>query len=156
MHQETEQLESGAGERGEKMKRVLTVTISALVLSGCSWFLPPGTPPEGNIVDNIPQGIADTIMDYRSAVDYYINELVRETMLHCAGEEVFIDADRSTERAAGFVLSKSGELSGVKAGNAAQKKPRLISRYIDGKHWQMELLSSAGKSLWKRTITIRK
>lgn len=138
------------------MRRTISVTVLALLLSGCSWFLPGGTPPSGDIVDNIPQGVAEMIMDYRSAVDYYINELVRETMLHCAGEEIFIDADSATMRAAGFILLKSGELSGVKAGTAAAQKPKLVSRYIGGKHWQMELFSADGKSLWQRTVTIKK
>ena len=138
------------------MRRTLGITALALLLSGCSWFLPQGTPPSGDIVENLPQGVAETIMDYRSAVDYYINELVRETMLNCAGEEIFIDADSATARVAGFILKKSGELSGVRSGTAAAQKPKLVSRYIDGRYWQMELFATSGKSLWKRTVTIKK
>lgn len=138
------------------MNRRITVFLFLLLLCGCECFLPAGDPPPGTIVENIPRGIADTVMDYRSAVDFYINELTRETMMHCSGEEIFVDADRATRQVTNFILRKSGEFSGVKPGKRKVNYTRLVSRYIDGKAWKMSLFSADGKELWSRSIIIKR
>ena len=135
--------------------KIRVAILLPLLLCGCECFLPGGKPPEGNIVENLPQGIAETVMDYRSAVDFYINELIRETMMHCAGEAVYVDADRATRQAADFIIRKSGELSGIRSGTAKAQHVRLVSRYVNGKSWQMTLFAADGKQLWQRSVIIK-
>ena len=94
-------------------------------------------------------------LDRRGALDYFINELIRETMLHCAGEAVFVDADAKSAAAVDYIVSRTGELSGISHGVSASGIPRLISRLSARNKWEMELVSSTGKSLWKRTVLLQ-
>ena len=104
------------------------------------------------------QGITEPekqIFDQAGAVDYFINELIRETMLHSPGMRIFVDADAPSYRSAQHIIRKSGEFSGISAASESEGALRLISRYGVNHSWQMELLSANGKSLWKRTVTLK-
>lgn len=126
-----------------------------LIAAGCECFLPGGKPPEGNIIadvnNNTPAGV---ILDFRSAVDHFINELVRETMLNCSGAQIFVDADEKSGKAAHHVVRKSGEFSGISVSGSSGSKYRLVSR-CSGAAWSMELFSPDGHSIWKRTVQLK-
>ena len=137
------------------MKYVVGLLSAAILFAGCECFLPGGKAPVGAIVTN-PGTAAVLIFDRRAALDYFINELIRETMLHCAGQQIVIDADKNSQRAADYVVERTGEFSGIqKSLTSGQGALRLISRNIAGDQWQMELISASGESLWKRRITIK-
>lgn len=138
------------------MKSSFAIILISLALAGCECFLPGGKAPEGAIVTNPAGAAAILVLDRRAALDYFINELVRETMLHGYGQEIFIDADRASGNAAAYIVERTGELSGIKRGfHAGTNSLRLISRNIGRDQWQMELISNSGKSLWKRQITVK-
>ena len=151
-----QQFKSGTGGEGEKMKKSPSaVLFLSLLLCGYECFLPDGNAPEGGIVENLPQGSADVVMDYRRAVDFFINELIRETMIHCPGGKVIVDADPASARAAEFLVRKSGELSGVScAGRGEKGALRLISRVSSTRQWQLELRGADGSPIWKKAVSI--
>lgn len=137
------------------MKYVIGLLSAAMLFAGCECFLPGGEAPEGTIVTN-PATAAVLILDRRAALDYFINELIRETMLHCPGQQIFVDADQNSKRAADYIVERTGEFSGIqKSLTSAKGALRLISRNIAGNQWQMELVSASGESLWKRRLTIK-
>ena len=125
------------------------------VVAGCESFLPGGKAPEGVIVDNPETTVATLKFDYRKALDYFINELSRETMLYCAGEAVFVDADGKSSAAANYIVARTGELSGIRHGSSATGSCRLVSRLSKLNQWELELISTDGKSLWKRTVLLQ-
>ena len=128
---------------------------SILLLAGCGLFLPSGKAPEGNIIPpDDPVNLAELIFNRTGAVDYFINELVRETMLNCPGEAVFIDADRQSLREVNRILKKTGEFSGVSHTVSAPGNWKLVSRNSAGT-WQMELLSASGNVVWKRAVVLK-
>ena len=96
------------------------------------------------------------VFNYTGAVDYFINELIRETMLHAPGMEVFVDADTQSLPAAKQIIRKTGEFSGITAVSTAKGNLRLVSRRSGKAMWQMELFGTDGKSLWKRMVTLKK
>ena len=125
-----------------------------IMLSGCGLFLPDGKAPEGAIVTNPGTIITQLVLDRRKALDYFIDELIRETMLHCPGGEIFVDADAQSTEAAIYIVRRTGELSGVSHAVNPVNTPRLFSRF-SGNNWEMELISASGKSLWKRTVSLK-
>ena len=138
------------------MKLKWAILSLALLSAGCECFLPDGEPPEGNIISRSEdESPVKQIFDQAGAVDYFINELIRETMLHSPGMEVFVDADAQSYRNAHQIVRKSGEFSGISPASEQKGALRLVSRYGADRSWQMELQSAYGKSLWKRTITLK-
>lgn len=125
-----------------------------LLLSGCELFLPDGNAPDGTIVTNPGTVITELVLDRRKALDYFIDELIRETMIHCPGDALFVDADAKSLQAANYIVQRTGELSGVSHAVKPANAPRLISR-VSGNNWQMELISGSGKSIWKRTVSLK-
>lgn len=126
-----------------------------ILLAGCGLFLPSGKAPEGNIIPpDDPASVTKLIFNRPGAADYFINELVRETMLNCPGAAVFIDADRQSLREVDRILKKTGEFSGVSHAAAAAGNWKLVSRNSAGT-WQMELLSASGNVIWKRTVVLK-
>jgi hypothetical protein len=135
--------------------REIFLVPAIILLAGCGLFLPSGKAPEGNIIAPAATGsVTELIFSRAEAVDYFINELVRETLLNCPGEAVFINADRQSQREADRILYKTSEFSGVS--NAARSKGtwQLVSRNSAGK-WQMELLSKDGNAVWKRSVILK-
>ena len=135
------------------MKKNVSLVLLVLASAGCECFLPSGKAPDGTIVTNPGSVITALVFDRQKALDYFIDELIRETMLHCPGETVFIDADAKSAKAASYILRRAGELSGV-SHSATPGGIRLFSRF-SGNSWQMELISTDGKSLWKRAISLK-
>ena len=137
------------------MKKIFSASAATLILlSGCGLFLPDGKAPEGAIVSNPGTVITELVLDRRKALDYFIDELIRETMLHCPGSEVFVDADAKSTEAAIYIVRRTGELSGISHAVQPANLPRLTSR-VSGNNWQMELISVTGKILWKRTVLLK-
>ena len=138
------------------MKQILLLLSILFFVAGCECFLPGGKAPEGNIITH--SGIetpAALVFDHRRAVDYFINELIRETMLHSPGMEIFVDADDKSSLEARQIIRKTGEFSGITPAVNAKGSFRLISRRNNGDAWQMELFDAGGKSLWKRVVTLK-
>ncbi len=138
-----------------KYREIFLVPV-IVMFAGCGLFLPGGKAPEGDIISPETTGsVTELIFSHAEAVDYFINELVRETMLNCPGEAVFINADRQSKREADRILNKTSEFSGVS--NAARSKGnwQLVSRNSAGT-WQMELLSKDGNAVWKRSVILKK
>lgn len=126
-----------------------------ILCAGCECFLPSGKAPEGNIIEPSGEEYAvELIFDRTGAADYFINELIRETMLNCPGEAVFLDADRQSLSAAHRILLKTGEFSGITHASPAPGNWKLVSRNSAGT-WQMELLSAAGNVVWKRSVILK-
>lgn len=126
-----------------------------LLFAGCGLFLPSGKAPDGNIIPaDDPAGVAELIFNRTGAVDYFINELVRETMLNCPGVAVFIDADRQSQREVKRILNKTSEFSGVSNAANATGNWKLVSRKSAGT-WQMKLLSKDGNAVWKRSVILK-
>ena len=137
------------------MKKILSASAATLILlSGCGLFLPDGKAPEGAIFTNPGTIITELVLERRKALDYFIDELIRETMLHCPGSEIFVDADAKSNEAAIYIVRRTGEFSGVSHAVNPANTPRLISRF-SGNNWVMELISGNGKSLWKRSVSLK-
>ncbi len=137
------------------MKQILLLLILFLV-AGCECFLPGGKAPDGNIITHSGSETPEALVfDHSGAVDYFINELIRETMLHAPGMEVFVDADIQSSRTAKQIIRKTGEFSGITAASTSKGSLRLVSRRQDA-GWQMELFGTDGKSLWKRNVALKK
>ena len=155
LHPAAERFESGTIRGDQTLKKVVSASAATLLLlSGCGLFLPDGKAPEGAIVTNPGSIITELVLDRRKALDYFIDELIRETMLHCPGSEIFVDADAKSTEAAIYIVRRTGELSGVSHAVNPLNAPRLVSRFA-GNNWQMELISGNGKSLWKRTVSLK-
>ena len=155
LHPAAQRFESRTVTGEKKLKFLPLIILSGVLVAGCECFLPSGKAPEGEIVSNPGTVITALVFDRRAALDYFINELIRETMLHCAGAAVSVDADRDSARAADYIIARAGEFSGVRRVTQPGTYPRLLSRRLTGDQWQMELFAAPGKSLWKRTVTIK-
>lgn len=150
-----QRFESGTVSGEEKLKPICLIAIAGFLFAGCECFLPSGKAPEGGIVSNPGTAVTVLLLDRRAALDYFINELIRETMLHCAGGVIAVDADRDSAQAAEYIIARTAEFSGITRTAVPGKHPRLISRRLAGNQWQMELISPVGESLWKRTVSIK-
>ena len=138
------------------MKRILLLLSILFLVAGCECFLPGGKVPEGNIIAHSGEETpAALVFDRIGAVDYFINELIRETMLHAPGMNVFVDADDKSSPEAKQIIRKTGEFSGITPTVNANGSFRLVSRRNNGAVWQMELFDAGGKSLWKRVVTLK-
>ena len=137
------------------MKRILLLLSILFLVAGCECFLPGGKAPDGNIIHSGSETPETLVFNYTGAVDYFINELIRETMLHAPGMEVFVDADTQSLPAAKQIIRKTGEFSGITPTVNANGSFRLVSRRNNGAVWQMELFDAGGKSLWKRVVTLK-
>ena len=135
------------------MKRVLTLAVAALLCCGCECFLPPGEAPEGKILENAQQGRVSEIRDRRQAVDHFINELIRETLLHAPGEAVKLIADEPSKPAAQYIILKAGEISGIRAAEEAGAGCTLTSSYRQGE-WVLQL-DRSGRMLWRGAVRLR-
>lgn len=138
------------------MKQILLLLLILFFVAGCECFLPGGKAPDGNIIHSGSETPETLVFNYTGAVDYFINELIRETMLHAPGMEVFVDADTQSLPAANQIIRKTGEFSGITAVSTANGSLRLVSRRSGKAMWQMELFGTDGKSLWKRMVTLKK
>ena len=65
------------------------------------------------------------------------------------------DLEALAESFSCHVYNRAGEFSGVRRVTQPGTYPRLLSRRLTGDQWQMELFAAPGKSLWKRTVTIK-
>ena len=68
------------------MKKLLFAALLTTVLSGCTWFLPAGDPPQGNILENPRGNEVKRSYTLREAVDYLTSMLTLQLMEKCPGE----------------------------------------------------------------------
>jgi cysteine synthase len=138
------------------VKQILLLLLILFLVAGCECFLPGGKAPDGNIIHSGSETPETLVFEHSGAMDYFINELIRETMLHAPGMEVFVVADTQSLPAANQIIRKTGEFSGISAASTANGSLRLFSRRSGKVMWQMELFGTDGKSLWKRIVTLKK
>ena len=157
MYPAEKRFESGS-IRGEKIVKQIFLPLSILLcVAGCECFLPGGKAPEGNIITHSGMEAPETLeFDHRGAVDYFINELIRETMLYAPGMDVFIDADAKSLQASQQIIRKAGEFSGITAASIPGSSLRLFSRRSGEALWHMELFGTDGRSLWKRIVMLKR
>ena len=157
MYPAEKRFESGSVNGEKIVKQILLLLLILFFVAGCECFLPGGKAPDGNIITHSGSETPETLVfDHSGAVDYFINELIRETMLHAPGMEVFVDADTQSLPAAKQIIRKTGEFSGITAASTSKGSLRLVSRRSGKAMWQMELFGTDGKSLWKRIVTLKK
>ncbi|MBR2374119.1 MAG: hypothetical protein IKA87_07805 [Lentisphaeria bacterium] len=85
------------------------VLLMMLFCCGCVELLPPGTPPEGNIVDNpVPQQLteAETVLALSS-------RLAASAMEHFPGGAVAVDADNDSAVIAKAAVAEAGKICGI-------------------------------------------
>ena len=137
------------------MKKFLWAGVLLTVLSGCTWFLPDGDPPDGNILENPRGGENPRSYTLREGVDYLTSMLTLKLMEVCPGEMIGIDAGNNPAayEIACIVLRQSGKLSGNRQGSgdsAWQLKSSI-------KEMDLSLqLEYNGKAVWQESITITK
>lgn len=134
------------------MKKFLSLAVLALICCGCECFLPPGEAPEGRILENVQQDGMAEIRDLRRAEDYFINELIRETLMHAPGEAVKIAADKKSRAAAEYIVLKAGEISGIRAVTDSTAKFTLNSTCCR-KSWSLQLYSGSDM-IWQSTVRL--
>ena len=138
------------------MKQMFLLSAVLFLLAGCECFLPGGKAPEGNIITHTAgDDAAEIILDYSGAVDYFINELIRETMLHSPGMNIFVDADSTSQTAVNHIIRKTGEFSGIAPAGSGKGNLHLVSRRTQKSQWQMKLVTADGKPLWMRTVILK-
>ena len=101
------------------MKKLLFAALLTTVLSGCTWFLPAGDPPQGNILENPRGNEVKRSYTLREAVDYLPSMLTLQLMEKCPGEMIGIDAGNNPAayEIAWIVLQQSGKISGNRPGS---------------------------------------
>ena len=114
------------------MKFILLLLMS-LFLAGCNWFLPSGTPPEGNILQN-PVPTVMSVNNYAEAIDYFISSLTMALLEKCPGENICLagSGDVYSSNAAMVVLRESGKISGNKTVYGKNTDWQLHSSQADG------------------------
>ena len=132
------------------MKFAAVAVFIAVFLAGCSLFdpLPPGTPPEGPIVQNTPPGIPDV----SSAVNYMTTSLSIYLLTNPLKENVVaLDADEATKPYAKMVLEEIFRISGTREippPCSCVLKTRAVSNT-----WSFQLLSQR-KILWESMLSL--
>ena len=78
--------------------------------AGCCWMLPPGDPPENEIVDIHPPAERDR----RGAENDAVTSLAGYTLQNCPGAAISIQAPAALAPVAGRVVARTGEISGIR------------------------------------------
>ena len=134
---------------------LLLPVMIAMVVSGCDYFLPPGDPPAGNIVDNPVPDKELRSMTEKEAVATFTGELTNITLMYAQNKAVFIDADSATADAARSILQQCAALSGVSAAATAGNLPILYSRFDrSSKLWEIKFFAADRKLLHHSVIRL--
>ena len=122
---------------------LLLPVIIAMVVSGCDYFLPPGDPPAGIIVDNPAVEKKVRSMSESEALAVFTGELTNITLMYAQNKAVFIDADIATADAARNILQQCAALSGVSAAAETGNLPILYSRFDrKSKLWEIKFFAA--------------
>ena len=92
--------------------------------AGCCWMLPPGDPPENEIVDIHPPAERDR----RGAENDAVTSLAGYTLQNCPGAAISIQAPAALAPVAGRVVARTGEISGIRYDAKAALVLRVSAR----------------------------
>lgn len=128
-------------------KLLLAAVVISLSCGGCVDPLPPGTPPDGNIVDNmISQKI--TKQEMILAVG---SRIAASAMEHFPGGPVALDCDKDSAEVARAAVAEAGKICGVRLELAAA--PVLTAR-TKGQFMTFELFHFS-RSLWQCSFELK-
>ena len=127
---------------------VRLVPVAVLLLAGCE-SLPPGTPPEDEIVRNDPP--AGEISP-RKAENLLITALGLYTLREMPGIGIALNSDQATLVPAARILKGMGAMSGVRPDPQAQVELRSSA---DGNSWNFELFDRKTRTvLWHEEVPV--
>ena len=133
------------------MKKSSLLSVVFLLLCGCN-IIPPGTPPEGNIVDN--QTVAEKQgYTVQEASDYLINSFVMTALSQCPGAEIKIASSGNTiaYNWAALVISQSGKISGNRV--TCDDSPWMIKPEFDGNVIKLTLYHN-DSVIWSESVKL--
>ena len=133
------------------MKKSSLLSVAFLLLCGCN-IIPPGTPPEGNIVDN--QTVAEKQgYTVQEAADYLINSFVMTALSQCPGAEIKIASSGNTiaDNWAAMVISQSGKISGNRL--TLDASPWLIKPEFNGNVIKLTLYHNESL-IWSESVKL--
>lgn len=117
--------------------------------AGCCWMLPPGDPPENEIVDIHPPAERDR----RGAENDAVTSLAGYTLQNCPGAAISIQAPAALAPVAGRVVARPGEISGIRY----DAKAALVLRVSESAgRWSFQLYDPARKSIvWQEIFVLK-
>lgn len=117
--------------------------------AGCCWMLPPGDPPENEIVDIHPP----VERDRRGAENDAVTSLAGYTLQNCPGAAISIQAPAALAPVAGRVVARTGEISGIRY----DAKAALVLRVSESAgRWSFQLYDPARKSIvWQEIFVLK-
>ncbi|MBR7131453.1 MAG: hypothetical protein IKC82_05665 [Lentisphaeria bacterium] len=138
-----------------KRYRILPLVL-AFLTGGCSWFLPAGDPPDGNILVNTT-GSFNEAQKASEVSDYFISALTVALLENCPGVPVALQPDdpsrviaykifRETSRITGNSYSKEKAEWLLKSG-VAENKLQLTLFHRGRQVWQEKLAFSFNEDL---------
>ncbi len=135
------------------MKQLFLPMLSgtALLAAGCAnLFLPPGTPPDGAIVDNTP---VTGEFSPRAAENYLVTSLSGFLLRESPGTRIGILADAATRNTAERVLLALGPLCAV---SIVPDSPLLLRARAAENRWSFQLFDSRTDTiLWQEQLPVR-
>ena len=135
------------------MKQLFLPMLSgaALLAAGCAdLFLPPGTPPDGAIVDNTP---VTGEFSPRAAENYLVTSLSGFLLRESPGTRIGILADAATRSTAERVLLALGPLCAV---SIVPDSPLLLRARAEENRWSFQLFDSRTDTiLWQEQLPVR-
>ncbi|MBS1370226.1 MAG: hypothetical protein HPZ91_09765 [Lentisphaeria bacterium] len=127
--------------------RRFAVILLPLLFAGCC-MLPPGDPPEGEIVTN-PRPAE---RDMRGAENDLVTSLFGYTLQNCSGAAVAVDAEEAMIPVARRVIERTGAISGIRY---APEGRYLLRVRTEGNRWDFSLYDSAGKRVvWQESVAV--
>lgn len=119
-----------------------------LLLTGCFWILPPGTPPEGVIVtEKVPAA-----RDLRGAENDLVTSLFAYTLQNCPGAAIAVDAEEPLLPLARRVIERTGAISGIRL---APEGRYLFRARMEQNFLSVSLIdSSTGETVWRETVPL--
>lgn len=117
--------------------------------AGCCWILPPGDPPENEIVETRPPAMRDR----RGAENDAVTSLAGYTLQNCPGVSMSIQAPKALEAVARRVINRTGEISGIRY----DAKASLILRVSESEgRWVFQLCEPNRKQVvWKESFALK-
>ena len=127
---------------------VRLVPVAALLLAGCE-SLPPGVPPQDDIVKNDPPAGE---LSPRKAENLLITALGLYTLREMPGIGIALNSDQATLMPAARILKGMGAMSGVRFDSQAQVELRSSAA---GNSWNFELFDRKSKTvLWHEEVPV--
>ncbi|WP_294506407.1 hypothetical protein [uncultured Victivallis sp.] len=131
-----------------KCAAALWGTPALLLVAGCCWMLPPGTPPDGAIVtEEVPAA-----RDLRGAENDLVTSLFAYTLQNCPGAAVAVEADEPLLPLARRVIERTGAISGI---FFAPEGRYLLRARMERNLLRCSLTdSSTGATVWSESVAV--